>query len=167
MPIIFDSPAYRDGGTLVTITLDEGGATDTAASDNEQAGPNSTNPGYSPLLNTPIAAFGGKTYYQLLGLTGLTPGVEPTYDIMPGGGQIGPVLFNPDWITPGSVDTTGSYTPLRTFEDLLGIRHATDFGPDVFTRQHENWLCPVFRDGNDTSRGPFSRLVPVTASRSN
>jgi len=68
---------------------------------------------------------------------------------MPGGGQVGAVLFNPDWITPGSVDSTGSYnhySALRTFEDLLGIRFggadghchlgfaatATDFSADVF-----------------------------------
>jgi hypothetical protein len=68
---------------------------------------------------------------------------------MPGGGEVGAVLLNPDWIKPGTVDTTGSYnhySALRTFEDLLGISTggadgqghlgfaatATDFGPDVF-----------------------------------
>ena len=154
MPVIFNSPAYRSGSTLVMITFDEGGVTDTVAGNNEQPGPNSANPGYSPLLNTPIAAFGGKTYYQLLGITGLTPGVEPTTGTMPGGGQVGAVLLNPNWIKAGSTDSTGSYnhySALRTFEDLLGIRSggadgrghlgfaatATDFGRDVFnTRPH-------------------------------
>jgi hypothetical protein len=68
---------------------------------------------------------------------------------MPGGGQVGAVLLNPRWITPGSVDSTGSYnhySALRTYEDLLGIRSggadghghlgfaatAADFGRDVF-----------------------------------
>ena len=121
--------------------------------DNEQPGPNSANPGYSPLLNTPIAAYGGLTYYDLLGVKGLTPNTEPAAGTMPGGGQVGAVLFNPRWIKAGSVDTAGSYnhySALRTFEDLLGIRFggadghghlgfaatATDFGPDVFTMRH-------------------------------
>ena len=68
---------------LVVITFDEGSATDTAAGDDEQPGPGSLNPGYSPLLNTPVAAFGGKTFYQLLGVTGLTPGQEPAAETMP------------------------------------------------------------------------------------
>jgi hypothetical protein len=149
MPLIFDSPTYKDGSTLVMITFDEGGVSDTAAGDNEQPGPNNDNPGYSPLLNTPIAAFGGLTYYDLLGVKGLTPGVEPPAGTMPGGGQIGAVLLNPRWIVPGSVNTTGSYnhySALRTFEDLLGVGFggadgrghlgfaatAHDFGADVF-----------------------------------
>ena len=149
MPLIFDSPAYRSGDTLVEITFDEGDETDTTAGDNEQPGPNSANPGYSPLLNTPIAAYGGLTYYDLLGITGLTPNEEPPAGTMPGGGQVGAVLFNPRYIKAGSVDTSGSYnhySALRTFEDLLGIRSggadgrghlgfaatANDFGLDVF-----------------------------------
>jgi hypothetical protein len=149
MPLIFNSPAYRSGGTLVMITFDEGSVADTTAGANEQPGPNSANPGYSPLLNTPIAAYGGQTYYDLLGVKGLTPNTEPAAGTMPGGGQVGAVLFNPRWIKAGSVDTAGSYnhySALRTFEDLLGIRSggadghghlgfaatATDFGPDVF-----------------------------------
>jgi phosphatidylinositol-3-phosphatase len=149
MPLIFGSPAYRSGNTLVMITFDEGSIVDTAAGGGEQPGPNSANPGYSPLLNTPIAAFGGKTDYQLLGITGLTPGTEPPAGTMPGGGQVGAVLFNPRWIKAGSVNTTGSYnhySALRTFEDLLSIRFggadghghlgfaatATGFGTDVF-----------------------------------
>ena len=149
MPLILNSPAYRSGSMLVMITFDEGGTTDTTAGDNEQPGPNSANPGYSPLLNTPIAADGGLTFYDLLGVKGLTPGQEPPAGTMPGGGEVGAVLLNPDWIKPGTVDTTGSYnhySALRTFEDLLGVRNggadghghlgfaatATDFGRDVF-----------------------------------
>ena len=43
---------------------------------------------------------------------------------MPGGGQIGAVVFNPRYIQAGSTDTTGSYnhySALRSYEDLLGI----------------------------------------------
>jgi hypothetical protein len=150
MPLILGSPAYRSGQLLVMVTFDEGGATDTVAGDNERPGPGSANPGYSPLLNTPVAAFGGKTFYQLLGITGLTANTEPPAGTMPGGGQVGAVLLNSHWIKAGSVDTTGSYnhySALRTFEDLLGLDRggadreghlgfaatATDFGTDVFT----------------------------------
>ncbi|MGH3208339.1 MAG: alkaline phosphatase family protein [Trebonia sp.] len=153
MPLIFNSPAYRDGSTLVMITFDEGDETDSTAGDHEQPGPNSANPGYSPLLNAPIAAYGGETYYQLLGITGLTPNEEPPAGTMPGGGKIGAVLFNPRLIKAGSVDSAGSYShysALRTFEDLLGIDRggadgrghlgfaatATDFGSDVFNAAH-------------------------------
>ena len=149
MPLILHSPAYRSGHTLVMITFDEGGVGDTAAGDNEQPGPNNDNPGYSPLLNTPIPAFHNMTYYQVLGVTGLTPNVEPPAGTMPGGGQVGAVLLNPDWIQAGSTEDTvtyNHYSALRTFEDLLGIRFggadghghlgfaatATDFGSDVF-----------------------------------
>jgi hypothetical protein len=149
MPLIFSSPAYKDGSTLVMLTFDEGNVGDTGTGDNEQPGPNSANPGYSPLLNEPIAAYGGLTYYDLLGVKGLTPGVEPPAGTMPGGGQIGAVLFSSKWIKPGSVNATGSYShysALRTFEDLLGVTSggadsaghlgfaatAHDFGSDVF-----------------------------------
>jgi hypothetical protein len=154
MPLILHSPAYRSGDTLVMVTFDEGSAADTVAGDHEQPGPNNANPGYSPLLNEPVAAFGGKTYYQLLGVTGLTPGQAPPAGTMPGGGQIGAVLLNPVWVKAGSVDTSGSYnhySALRTFEDLLGIRSggadghghlgfaatAHDFGPDVFNADRD------------------------------
>ena len=158
MPLILHSPAYRSGHTLVMITFDEGGVSDTAAGDNEQPGPNNDNPGYSPLLNTPIPAFGGLTYYDVLGVKGLTPNVEPPAGTMPGGGQVGAVLLNPDWIKAGSTDDTvtyNHYSALRTFEDLLGVRFggadghghlgfaatASDFGPDVFNAHphHGSW----------------------------
>jgi phosphatidylinositol-3-phosphatase len=155
MPLILNSPAYRSGHTLVVITFDEGSVTDTTAGDHEQPGPNNANPGYSPLLNAPIAALGGLTFYDLLGVTGLTPGVEPPTGTMPGGGQVGAVLLNPDWIKAGSTDDAVSYnhySALRTFEDLLGIRFggadehghlgfaatATDFGPDVFNSRPQS-----------------------------
>jgi hypothetical protein len=150
MPLILNSPAYRSGHMLVVITADEGGITDSAAGDNEQPGPGSANPGYSPLLNTPIPAYGGATYYQLLHVTGLTPNVEPPAGTMPGGGQIGALLLNPLYVPVGTLNTNGSYnhySALRTYEDLLGITSggadghghlgfastATPFGRDVFT----------------------------------
>ncbi len=155
MPLLLNSPAYRSGNTVIVLTFDEGAITDTAAGDNEQPGPNSANPGYSALLNTPAAALGGKTYYQILGITGLTPGVQPATGTMPGGGQIGAVVFNPRLVRAGSVDDAGSYnhySALRTYEDLLGIHKggadgkghlgfastAHDFGADVFNRGHFN-----------------------------
>ena len=150
MPLVLNSPAYRSGHMLVVITADEGAVQDTAAGDHEAPGPGNANPGYSPLLNVPIPAYGGRTYYQLLGVTGLTPNVPPAAGTMPGGGQIGALLLNPLYVHGGTVDTTGSYnhySALRTYEDLLGLywggadgqghlgfaATATPLGRDVFT----------------------------------
>ncbi len=44
IPIIRDSPAYRDGG-LIIITFDESGSVDATACCNEPSGPNTTMPG--------------------------------------------------------------------------------------------------------------------------
>jgi hypothetical protein len=150
MPLILDSPAYTSGKLLVVITSDEGAVTDTVAGDGEAPGPNSANPGYSPLLNLPIAAYGGLTYYDLLGVKGLTPNTEPAAGTMPGGGQVGALVLNAKWVRAGVVDSTGTYnhySALRTYEDLLGITTggadgqghlgfastAHPFGSDVFT----------------------------------
>jgi len=70
-----------------------------------------------------------------------------------GGGQIGAILLNSKYITPNSVDITGSYnhySALRSYEDLLGLttggadgeghlgfaaaKGLTPFGTDVFNR---------------------------------
>jgi hypothetical protein len=150
MPLILSSPAYTSGKMLVVITSDEGAVTDTAAGDGETPGPNSANPGYSPLMNSPIAAYGGLTYYDLLGVHGLTPNTEPVAGTMPGGGAVGALVLNRKWVKAGAVDTTGNYnhySALRTYEDLLGITTggadgqghlgfaatAHPFGSDVFT----------------------------------
>jgi hypothetical protein len=150
MPLILNSPAYQSGHLLVVLTADEGNIADTTAGDHETAGPNNSSPGYSPVLNAPIAKYGGLTYYQLLHVKGLTPNVPPLAGTMPGGGQIGALLLNPVYVHGGTVDTTGSYnhySALRTYEDLLGVDSggadgqghlgfaatATDFGSDVFS----------------------------------
>jgi phosphatidylinositol-3-phosphatase len=150
MPLILNSPAYLSGHMLVVLTADEGNLYDTTAGDHETAGPNNSNPGYSPLLNVPIPAYHNLTYYQLLGIKGLTANTPPPAGTMPGGGQIGALLLNPVYVHAGTVDTTGSYnhySALRTYEDLLGVdtggadgqghlgfaATATDFGPDVFS----------------------------------
>jgi hypothetical protein len=141
MPMIFASPAYKDGSLLVVLTFDEAGSTDArACPDADQStcksptGPNVSNPGFSSLL----AMFGVQT----------TPTAPYVYA---GGGQVGAVVFNSKLIKPGSVNTTGyynHYSALRTYEDLLGIDRGGDdgkghlgyaavaglatFGPDVF-----------------------------------
>lgn len=108
MPLILNSPAYRDGHTLVVVTFDEGNViNDATACCNEQPGPNSNgNPGFSPLL----AQFG------LL----KPPTSAGQY---PGGGRIGAVLLNPKYITAGSVNDTpyNHYSALRSYEDVLGL----------------------------------------------
>jgi hypothetical protein len=99
-------------------------------------------------LNTPIA--GGRTYYQLLGVKGVTPGVQPPTGTMPGGGRIGALLLNSKWVKTGTLDTVSynHYSALRSYEDLLGITGggadgkghlgfaatATTFGSDVLVK---------------------------------
>ena len=141
MPMILNSPAYKSGKMLVVLTFDESGFTDARACEksnqadcNAPAGPNVTNPGYSAIL--------GMFKYQT------APTALYKYA---GGGQVGAVLFNKKLITPGSVNTTGSYnhfSALRSYEDILGVTRGGDdglghlgwasnanlqpFGPDVF-----------------------------------
>jgi hypothetical protein len=151
MPMILNSPAYKNGHMLVVLTLDEGDPLhDTAACNpslnadtgicNYPTGPNITNFGYSPIL--------GAFHVQ-------TP--PSTSGVYPGGGQIGAVMFNSIFIKPGSVNTTGQYnhfSALRSYEDLLDIKTGGDdglghlgfaaqnglagatFGSDVFNKGH-------------------------------
>ena len=100
-PSILGSPAYKHGDMLVVVTFDEadvaGGHRRGAACCNELPGPTPHAPGNAG-ASTDSAA--------------------------PGGGQIGALLLNAKYITPGSTDTTGSYnhySALRSYEDLLGL----------------------------------------------
>jgi hypothetical protein len=111
------------------------------------------------LLNVPEASFGGKTLYQVLGVTGITPNVAPPAGTLPGGGQVGALLLNDRFIKPGSVNTTpyNHYSALRSYEDLLGITTGgsdgfghlgmagaaglTPFGPDVFNNPVTRWTA--------------------------
>jgi hypothetical protein len=131
MPLIFASPAYRSGHTLVVVTFDEANPLDpggTTACCGERPGPSWPWPGFASILT----AFGVPAPTQ--------PGQDP------GGGRVGAVLLNPKWIDPGTVDTTpyNHYSALRSYEDLLGLRGhlgfaAQDglatFGADVFTQR--------------------------------
>ena len=82
---------------------------------------------------------------------GQVPGPNSTAAAGTGGGQIGALLLNAKYITPGTTDTTGSYnhySALRSYEDLLGLTTGgadglghlgyaaaaslTSFGRDVF-----------------------------------
>jgi hypothetical protein len=106
MPLILNSAAYTSGQMLVVVTFDEASAADTTASNNEQPGPDNANPGYPPLASL----FGGLP--------------APTHaGEYPGGGRVGAVLLNAQWIRPGSVNATpyNHYAALRSYEDLLGI----------------------------------------------
>jgi hypothetical protein len=133
MPLILDSPAYRDGHMLVIVTFDEGGVTVTGQSDvrsccYEQAGPNTVAPG------------------DIFG--------HATTNTAPGGGQVGAVLLSNRFIRPGTDNTTGQYnhySALRSYEDLLGLDTGgadraghigfagapglVPFGPDVFNAE--------------------------------
>lgn len=143
MPLIFNSPAYKSGNTLVVLTFDEASAAgptaDYSACCNEQPGPNIANSGFSPLLGI----FGAQIK-------------NPAPGVYPGGGKVGAVVFNPRFIEPGSVNSTGSYnhySALRSYEDLLGIHIGGDdglghlgfaaahgllpFGKDVFNAVHD------------------------------
>ena len=128
MPLIFDSPAYKHGDTLVVITFDEADVDHSdpsyaASCCDEVTGPNTHAPGNAGLAT----------------------------DTAPGGGQIGALLLSSKYVVPGSTDTTGSYnhySALRSYEDLLGLttggtdgeghlgfaaaKGLAPFGPDVF-----------------------------------
>jgi hypothetical protein len=132
MPLILNSPAYRNGDMLVVITFDEADVnhsdpTYAAACCHELPGPNTNAPGNAG-ANTDSAA--------------------------PGGGQTGAILLNPKYIMAGSTDSTGSYnhySALRSYEDLLGLttggvdgqghigfaaaQGLAPFGTDVFNAQ--------------------------------
>ena len=137
---------------LVVITSDEGSISDGTAADHEQPGPGSANPGYSPLLNTPVAAYGGKTYYQLLGVTDISPNTPPAPGTLPGGGQVGALLLNSRWIKPGTVDTTpyNHYSALRSYEDLLGITTGGSDGLGHLGMAGAEALAPFGTDVFDT-----------------
>ncbi len=100
MPLVLASPAYVRGDMLVVITFDEsdlGGPGADAACCNEPTGPNTRAPGNAG---------------------------DSVDSAAPGGGQVGALLLNAKYVTPGSVDTTGSYnhySALRSYEDLLGL----------------------------------------------
>jgi phosphatidylinositol-3-phosphatase len=130
MPLLLNSPAYRDGSTMIVITFDEADidrATPAyaAACCNELPGPNTHAPGDAGLAT----------------------------DSAPGGGQIGALVLNADYIRPGTIDTVGyynHYSALRSYEDLLGLttggadgqghlgyagaKGLRPFGTDVFAR---------------------------------
>lgn len=103
MPTILSSPAYRSGSMLVVITFDESDVdpsthpTYADACCGEQPGPNTPAPGDASDTSDGQA---------------------------PGGGRVGALLLNAKYVTPGHVDTTGSYnhySALRSYEDLLGL----------------------------------------------
>lgn len=124
----------RQQSSVVAVTFDEANAADGTSCCNEIAGPNNPTPGFSAIL-API--------YKRFGI--------PIPAVQTGGGQTGTVLFNPRYITPGGVNTTGSYnhySALRSYEDILGMTtggadgnghigfaaraDVVPFGPDVF-----------------------------------
>jgi hypothetical protein len=121
MPMIFASPAYKDGKLLVVLTFDEGGVTDARACPaanqadcGSPTGPNVSNPGFS----------------SLLGLFGIQPPPTTTF-VYAGGGQVGAVVFNKRFIAPGTVNSTGvynHYSALRSYEDILGVTTGGDDG---------------------------------------
>jgi hypothetical protein len=137
MPTILGSPAYRDGSMLVVLTTDEAEPTagDPPAGSSccyEQPGPNTVAPGDASSTAATNTA--------------------------PGGGKVGALLFNADYIAPGSENTTGSYnhySALRSYEDLLGLTTGgadglghlgfaaapglVPFGRDVFNNHSEGW----------------------------
>jgi hypothetical protein len=129
MPLLLNSPAYRQGHTLIVVTFDEAdleGAAAGAACCRERPGPNTVAPGDAAATTNAAA---------------------------PGGGQVGAVLLAWKYIRPGTVDRARAYnhySALRSYEDLLGLTTGgadgqghlgmaaapglAPFGRDVFTR---------------------------------
>lgn len=144
MPLILGSPAYRSGSMLVAVTFDEANAGDGTSCCGETPGPNNPTPGFSTIL-APV--------YKQFGI--------PIPAVQTGGGQTGAVLLNARYITPGSVNTSGSYnhySALRSYEDVLGLTTGgvggaghlgfaasptlAPFGTDVFNATMPNPVLP-------------------------
>ena len=138
MPLILGSPAYRSGDMLVVITFDEsdvgGPGADTSCC-NELPGPNTNAPGNAG---------------------------DGTDSQAPGGGQIGALLLNARYVTPGSTDTTGTYdhySALRSYEDLLGLTTGGADGEGHLGFAAAKGLAPFGTDvfPADLSRGRAKR----------
>jgi hypothetical protein len=145
MPLIMASPSYQSGQMLVVLTSDEGDVTDTTACCNEQPGPNWAFPGHSPLL----------------GAAPKTPGADP------GGGRIGTLLLNANFIVPGTVDTTGfynHYSALRSYEDLLGLTTGGADGQGHLGFAAATGLTPFGQDIFQPNQGPTITTNPTSQS---
>ena len=145
MPLIMASPSYQSGQMLVVLTSDEGDVTDTTACCNEQPGPNWAFPGHSPLL----------------GAAPTTPGADP------GGGRIGTLLLNANYIVPGTVDTTGSYnhySALRSYEDLLGLTTGGADGEGHLGFAAATGLTPFGQDVFQPNQAPTITTNPQSQS---
>ena len=126
MPLILNSPAYKDGSMLVVLTTDESepDAIDPPSTSSccyEQPGPNIPAPGDS----------------------------GATTNTAPGGGKIGMLLLDPRYIRAGSENTTGSYnhySALRSFEDLLGLTSGETDGLGHLGFASAPGLVPFGRD---------------------
>ena len=143
MPLILGSPAYRSGDMLIVITFDEsdldGPGADASCCD-ELPGPNTNAPGNAG---------------------------DGTDSQAPGGGQIGALLLNAKYISPGSTDTTGTYnqySALRSYEDLLGLTTGGADGEGHLGFAAANGLAPFGTDvfpadlsRSDAKRGPTKR----------
>jgi len=103
VPLILDSPAFKKDGLLI-LTVDEGSEALACC-------------GEPKSRNLPLTVDNGS---ESSGDFGTTAGR--------GGGQIGTVMISP-FITPGTVDTTGTYNHysyLRSMEDIFGIGATPD-----------------------------------------
>jgi len=126
MPLIFDSPAYKSGNTLVVITFDEADVDPSdpsyaAACCGEPTGPNTHSPGNAGLST----------------------------DTDPGGGQVGALLLDAKYIAPGTVDSTGTYnhySALRSYEDLLGLTSGGTDGEGHLGLAAAKGLVPFGKD---------------------
>jgi hypothetical protein len=66
-----------------------------------------------------------------------------------GGGQVGALLLNTKYISPGSVDITGTYnhySALRSYEDLLGLTTGGTDGKGHLGFAAANGLVPFGTD---------------------
>jgi phosphatidylinositol-3-phosphatase len=145
MPLIMASPSYQSGQMLVVVTFDEGDDSDTTACCNEQPGPNWAYPGFSPLLGTPPT----------------TPGADP------GGGKVGALLLNSQYVVPGTVDTTGSYnhySALRSYEDLLGLTTGGTDGEGHLGFAASPGLTPFGQDIFQPNQAPTITTNPQSQS---
>jgi hypothetical protein len=91
----------------------------------------------------------------------------PNDSAITGGGRVGALLLNNQYIVPGTVDTTGyynHYSALRSYEDLLGLTSGGSDGYGHLGFAGASGLTPFGLDIFQPNYGPTITTNPVSQS---